>query len=65
MNINTEYENIVCPDCGNNEKSKFDIIMDFGEEISEVKFGCRECFEMFILTYEELEIKKIERYVDD
>ncbi len=57
--VNTEYKNIVCPDCGNNDESTFDIIIDFGEEISEVKFGCKKCFEMFILTYYELQDCKI------
>ncbi len=59
MEINTKYKNIVCPDCGNKDKNQFDIIIDFDEEIGEVKFGCRKCFEMFILTYKELENKKI------
>jgi len=53
--VNREYKNIVCPDCGNNNESRFHIIIDFGEEISEVKFGCMVCYEMFILTYYELE----------
>jgi len=53
--INTEYENLVCPDCGNNNKSDFDIIIDFGEDIGEIKFGCRICFETFIYAYYELE----------
>ena len=55
MMINTEYENLVCPDCGNNNKSDFDIIIDFGEDIGEIKFGCRICFETFIYAYYELE----------
>ncbi len=59
MEINTEYKNLVCPDCGNKDNNKFDVIIDFGEEISEVKFGCKLCFEMFILSYDELEDCKI------
>lgn len=58
MEINTIYANLVCPDCGNNEKNSFDIIIDFGEEISEIKFGCKICFETFLMLYDELKEKK-------
>lgn len=58
MEVNTEYKNLICPDCGNKEHTKFDIIMDFGEEISEIKFGCKVCYEMILMSYEELEIKE-------
>jgi len=50
-----DFKNVVCPDCGNRDKKNFDIIIDFGEEIKEVKFGCKICFEMFIYTYDELD----------
>lgn len=55
MKINTEYKNLKCPDCGSNEDKAFDIIIDFGEEIREIKFGCQKCYEMFIVTYDEVE----------
>lgn len=46
---------IKCSDCKNEDLQLIDVIIDFGSEIGEVKFGCKKCFEMFILTYEELE----------
>jgi hypothetical protein len=58
MDINTEYKNVICPDCGNNNQIRFHVIIDFGEEFGEVKFGCMECYEMFILSYNELEKTK-------
>jgi len=57
MEINTKYKNLVCPDCGNKDDNTFDVIIDFGGDIGEVKFGCSKCHEMFILSYDEIELK--------
>lgn len=54
MKLNDEFENLVCPDCGNTKQDTFDIVADFGDEICEIRFGCTKCYEWFIMSYDEL-----------